>query len=451
MPNSDEHRIKYVGTIQRRNLRPPGMPRDEWNKQHRLRMHGQVEMTNSAEGVAIPLKSGFLNLHGWELRRIVETDDSIQAYAAYIEEDDHKNPCPGCGVLNEWTRFGTREQPFADLPSLGKPVAIVTDRQRFRCKACGRTWMNTLPHMDETRIMTKRLLKYIQERSLREPFTHIAKRVGVDEKTVRTLFAEYAERLEAQYAHRPLPRWLGIDELYLVRKYRCILTDIESREPFDMLPFRTSKVLERYFAHKPATERAAVELVTMDMWNPYREVTRQFLPNAQIVVDKFHVLRYANIAMEQVRKRIRHEFANQRRQLKKDRYILLRRRHDLDAKDELVLQTWIENFKDLGLAYQFKEAIYLIWETAQSWQEAESLYDEWVADLPESIRPNFNEMTRAISNWRSEVFAYFDFPVTNAFTESMNGIVKQVNRAGRGYSFPAIRVRLLYSNKPDQP
>ncbi len=44
-----------------------------------------------------------------------------------------------------------------------------------------------------------------------------------------------------------------------------------------------------------------------------------------------------------------------------------------------------------------------------------------------------------------EIFAYFDHPITNAYTEALNGLVKIMNRNGRGYSFDAIRAKVLYS------
>ena len=47
-------------------------------------------------------------------------------------------------------------------------------------------------------------------------------------------------------------------------------------------------------------------------------------------------------------------------------------------------------------------------------------------------------------NWRPEIFNYFDTPITNAFTEALNGLAKIANRMGRGYSFEAIRAKLLF-------
>jgi hypothetical protein len=40
---------------------------------------------------------------------------------------------------------------------------------------------------------------------------------------------------------------------------------------------------------------------------------------------------------------------------------------------------------------------------------------------------------------------YFDHPVTNAYTESLNSLIRVMNRLGRGYSFEALRAKILFA------
>jgi hypothetical protein len=63
------------------------------------------------------------------------------------------------------------------------------------------------------------------------------------------------------------------------------------------------------------------------------------------------------------------------------------------------------------------------------------------------MAPVFKELTTAVRNWHVEIFAYFDQPITNAYTESVNRLAKDMNRMGRGYSFEVIRARMLYDAK----
>jgi len=56
-----------------------------------------------------------------------------------------------------------------------------------------------------------------------------------------------------------------------------------------------------------------------------------------------------------------------------------------------------------------------------------------------------------MKNWRTEILAYFDHPITNAYTEALNGVAKTINRQGRGYTFEVLRARLLYGKGPLEP
>jgi transposase len=59
----------------------------------------------------------------------------------------------------------------------------------------------------------------------------------------------------------------------------------------------------------------------------------------------------------------------------------------------------------------------------------------------------FYPLTRAVNNWMPEIMAYFDHPVTNAYTESLNNLGRVMNRLGRGYSFEALRAKILLYTK----
>lgn len=48
------------------------------------------------------------------------------------------------------------------------------------------------------------------------------------------------------------------------------------------------------------------------------------------------------------------------------------------------------------------------------------------------------------------ILEFFTHPVTNAYTEALNGVTKVANRMGRGYSYEIIRARLLFRNLPDE-
>ena len=64
------------------------------------------------------------------------------------------------------------------------------------------------------------------------------------------------------------------------------------------------------------------------MWKPYKDAVNTILPHAKVVVDKFHVVRMANQALDNVRKSLKaHMSQKERRTLMRERFILLKRKH----------------------------------------------------------------------------------------------------------------------------
>lgn len=61
------------------------------------------------------------------------------------------------------------------------------------------------------------------------------------------------------------------------------------------------------------------------------------------------------------------------------------------------------------------------------------------------MKAHFDPLIKAMGNWHDDIFAYFDHPITNAYTESLNNLIRVVNRVGRGYSFEALRAKILFT------
>ncbi len=316
--------------------------------------------------------------------------------------------------------------------------------RRYRCRGCGKTFSPPLPQVDAQREMTARLVGWIERESLRRTFAGIAEEVGVDEKTVRNIFRFHVRHLEST-VRIETPRWLGIDEIHLRRRPRCVLSNLEQQTIVNVLPNRNKSTVAAYLQQLP--DRGKIRYVAIDMWNPYREVVRQLLPHATVIVDKFHVLCQANQAVEVTRKALRASLPPKRRRaLMRDRFVLLKRRHDLTDQEALLLSGWTENFPALKAAYELKEAFFDIYRS-QTRHEALLAYAAWRQNIPQELTEAFRPLTTAVENWKDEIFAYFDRRLTNAYTESLNNLIRLINRVGRGYSFEALRAKILCSPK----
>ncbi|NEV75616.1 ISL3 family transposase [Rhodopseudomonas sp. BR0C11] len=361
-------------------------------------------------------------------------------YVISAEFKDSVDTCAKCGAEGVY-RHGRKDIAYRDAPVHGKPVVIKVSRQRFRCRHCSETFLQPLPDMDDTRRMTRRCVEYIEKQSLVRTYSSIAEDLNVSPKTVRMVSYDHLEALDAAYKPSA-PLCLGMDEVTVMRSLRLILTDVAKKKVIDMVESRSKPSVVRWLSHLPDRER--IQVVVTDMWVPYRDAVRDVL-GVPLVVDKFHVVRYANDGLNNVRKEVGQEHdVKGRRMMMRSRHLLLKRPSKLKAHERLALDGWLQNVPKIKRAYDAKERFYSIYDKCTTKAEAMAAYDAWLRDLPAEMTKPFAELTRAMKNWRTEVFNYWDWPITNGYTEGKNRTVKMINRVGVGYSFPVLRARILF-------
>lgn len=383
------------------------------------------------------MPANILNLPDYKVVRVEETDHD---YHITAEVSNPPSVCPSCRS-DSLRGHGRNEQLIRDIPTHGKRVGIYVDTRRWRCLSCGKTFMESLPAVNAKREMTDRLTKWIGQQSLKRTFASIAEEVGIDEKTVRNIFRDYINDLEAQFRFET-PKWMGIDEIHLIRPRR-VISNIRNNTIVNMLPNRDKKTVTNYLYNLEGKHE--VQYVAMDMWTPYRDAVQAVIPDARIVIDKFHVVRMANDALEKVRKSLREQLTpKQRRGLMHDRFVLLKRERDLNDKERLNLDGWTKNYPELGEAYRLKEQFFGIYD-AESPDEAQAKFIQWQKSIPSEIADAFADIEQAWGNWTMPILNYFNHPVTNAYTESLNSLIRVMNRLGRGYSFEALRAKILFT------
>jgi len=115
----------------------------------------------------------------------------------------------------------------------------------------------------------------------------------------------YMRRLIEQHPPSQSLRTIGIDEIS-VRKghtYAIVVADLDQRRPIWLGgQGRTEQDMQLFFDTMGLERCKTIELAVMDMWKPFRKVTLSRAPNAQIIYDKFHIMKHLADALDQVRR-----------------------------------------------------------------------------------------------------------------------------------------------------
>ena len=242
-----------------------------------------------------------------------------------------------------------------------------------------------------------------------------------------------------------LPRVLSIDEFRgntEYGKFQGILTDPVHKRIVDILPTRCHAQIYDYLREFP--NRKQVQYFVMDMNRDYLSIAKNLLPNATIVIDRFHVVRYCTWAVEKVRKNFQKKLLpEQRKYFKRSRKLLLSHMEDLNDENKAAVERMLLLSRELREAYLLKENFYAFMRSANSIQAKERLRafraHASIAELPE-----FDTFLKTLQNWETYILNAFDCPYSNGFTEGVNNKIKVLKSVSFGVrNFPRFRNRIL--------
>lgn len=384
-----------------------------------------------------------LNNFGWEDRN---GDMIVNAVIQNPEVPTCACPAP------KVRKHGKRTVEFKDHPIQRQPVYLRIERQRYRCDGCGSILMQDLPDIDPKRLMTVRFRNQLAEDSIYRTFKEAGRINGVEESLARRIFYSYAEARLKHYTF-DLPRVLGMDEKVIQGKPRFVIGNIETSKMLDLQPSRRNLDLETYFSQFDMEDRAKVEVITQDMYYGYKTLNARYFRNAMVVIDKFHVVRYANLAVEAVRKAVQAKLDNEGRiSLKRKIRLLGARTDELSDQGKSALEDVMSDYPLIRTAVTCKEWFYNIYN-CQTRAEAEKEYAAWVELLPPEMEKPFSAILSFMKSrrWRPLIFNYFEHPYTNAYIERLNGLIDEINRTGRGYDLKILRAKALLKHGDVQP
>jgi transposase len=237
---------------------------------------------------------------------------------------------------------------------------------------------------------------------------------------------------------------LSIDEKSFKKghHYVTVLSHPDSGCVIDVEEDRTKEACKKLLS-KSLTEKQleGVSVITMDMWQAYLQTAQEILPNAAIVHDRFHLVKYLNEAIDKVRRR---EVKNHQ-DLKNSRYALLKNPENLTEKQRIhfeaiadanyeVSKAWQvrENFKDLfGSSSLFATSSLLKWMT--------NAYSRKIAEIDKVVNMFKNHLNGVINALTERI--------SNAMAERLNGKIQELKTVGRGYrTFTNFRSAILFFN-----
>ena len=178
----------------------------------------------------------------------------------------------------------------------------------------------------------------------------------------------------------------------------------------------------------------------------YKDLAREYFPNATIVIDRFHVVRYVTWALENVRKRIQKELhPSKRKYFKRSRKLLLTHKNKLKGENLDALELMLLQSTDLAVAYHLKELFYDFMASGNKAEATKKLKFFILATQSSNLK-EFQACLTMLGNWSKYILNAFDCKYTNGYTEGTNNAIKVIKRNAFGYrNFDNFRNRIFLS------
>lgn len=377
-----------------------------------------------------------------ELEDIILKDFSFTDTEIHLSFSLKRKPtiCPCCGFITEQVH-DYRPSTIKDLPVMGKQLLLHYNKRRYHCPSCNKHFYEPFHLLPKYCRITTRLAFYsLHMLKNRYSVRNAATFLGISDSTI-------FRRLKDIRYPKPerLPTVLSIDEFRGNsggQKFHAILTDAHNHELFDILPTRSQTDLMLYL--NTFKNKKEVRYLITDMNRVYKDLAVQYFPNATIVIDKFHVVRYATWALENVRKRVQKQMlSSKRKYFKRSRRLLLSHREKLNEESLLALEVMLSQSNDLAVAYHLKELFFDFMKSPDR-TEAGRRLKFFILAAEASNLPEFNACLTMLRNWSKYILNAFDCPYTNGYTEGTNNAIKVIKRNAFGYrNFRNFRNRIF--------
>jgi transposase len=261
-------------------------------------------------------------------------------------------------------------------------------------------------------------------------------------------------------AHRQLQgvESVGVDEIHWGRGLKAdnFLTviyqiDKHCRRLLWVGKRRSEATLKRGWTALGPEVVKGLRFVCSDMWKPYLKVIAAQAGQALHVLDRFHITRHLNQAVDQIRRaessRLRKESKPKAERLKNLRWSLLRRGSRVRGRARQKLDALLASKLATARAWELKEAFCHFW-TYRSLPWAEAFLDCWCTRAMRSRLEPLQKVAKMLRTHEDLLLNWFRAKgeISNGVVEGLNNKIRVVTRRSYGFrTYQAMEIALYHN------
>lgn len=230
----------------------------------------------------------------------------------------------------------------------------------------------------------------------------------------------------------------------------------------------------KYLMKLPEGKRRQVRYITLDMAGSMRQIAKRCFPNATQIIDRFHVQKQMQEALQDLRVQYRWQVIEQenveikkakaakkkyhpqtfengdtlRQLLVRSRYLLFKKPDKWTSSQKERANILFSQFDDIKQLYYLTLQLGQIYSTSYHINVARAKLALWFNKVEQWNYPQFNTVIGTFKNHNERILNFFNNRLTNASAESFNAKLKSFRATFRGVDdvrFYLYRVMKLYA------
>jgi len=263
----------------------------------------------------------------------------------------------------------------------------------------------------------------------------------------RTIDHHVSKELEKQNFSKEPIKNLSVDEVARKKKhvYLTNFVDLEREKVVYIADGKDSKTFESFktaYIGKQGKIKD-IKTVCMDMSIPFQAGAKEHFPKAEIIFDKFHIIKMINAQLDKIRRRDNYSYNEL---LKRTKYLFLKNPNNLTEKqaqklNELMEFGHLDTIKAYSSILEFKKIFGF-----KKPSFAGKFFKRWFDKAISFNIPELTKVANSLLNNLKGIINHIKTNLTNAKIEGMNSKIRGFTKRAFGFkSFHYLRLTIFMS------
>lgn len=347
--------------------------------------------------------------------------------------------CPDCEKRSSKIHQYQPKQKVGHIRINGYTSYLVLQKRRFYCEQCETVFTERITGLAHGARVSNGLkvqaLSQLKDRS----FSAASKQTKLSYHALRSYLEKAVEPFLLSWTKEENSSSkivLGFDGVsFSGHDMLGVITNISNKSLKTILPDDNKQTVKKFFYKIPDKIKDKVAAVVIDMDKRFKNAIEETLPQARVIVDKFHLIQDANHRIDQERAALK-----ELHHINLPRKIFFKNKEDLSQTERNKIKEYLLDYPSLRKYWIVKELLRNMY-SHQDKKQAQKFLKTLIKKLASSWDRDLKAWARTLTYWEESILNYFELPYTNAYTEGVNNKLKLIKRISFGFKNKQIYIK----------